>query len=305
MADRNVAAVRGFNRFYTGRIGVLGEGHLNSPFSLTEARVLYELTHRDRPVATELARDLGLDAGYLSRILLKFRKRGFLARTPSASDRRQSHLGLTKKGKQAFAPLERSTARKVAGMLRPLPADDQRRLVDAMRTIEQLLGEHAESKDRYILRPHRPGDIGWIIHRHGVLYFREYGWGERFEALVAEIAAKFIQHLDPARERCWIAEKDGALAGCVFLVKHTEEVAKLRLLLVEPSARGLGIGQRLVQECILFARQSGYRAITLWTQDVLHAAVHIYDKAGFRLVREEPHQDFGIPMVGQIWEIAL
>ncbi|SPE30049.1 Transcriptional regulator [Candidatus Sulfopaludibacter sp. SbA6] len=305
MTDRNVAAVRGFNRFYTRRIGVLGEGHLNSPFSLTEVRVLYELAHRDAPAATELARDLGLDPGYLSRILLKFRKRGFLARKPSAADRRQSHLLLTKKGRQAFAPLERDAGKAVAAMLSPLPAGKQARLVDAMHTIERLLGPRAQSETPFVVRPHQPGDMGWVVHRHGVIYAREYGYGELFEALVAEIAAKFIQNFDPLRERCWIAEKDGEIVGSVFLVKQSAKVAKLRLLLVEPAARGLGLGQKLVDECIRFARHAGYQTITLWTQETLHAAQHIYEKAGFRMVREQPHRDFGIPMVGQIWEMAL
>jgi len=305
MTDPTVVAVRGFNRFYTRRIGVLGEGHLASPFSLTEVRVLYELAHREGPTASELAKDLGLDSGYLSRILLKFRKRGMLARKPSASDGRQSHLQFTPKGQKAFAPLERAATRDVAAMLRPLAAQDQASLVDAMHTIEQLLGARAASETPLVLRSHQPGDMGWVIHRHGALYAREYGYDERFEALVAEIAAKFIQNLDPRRERCWIAEKDGEIVGSVFLVKQSAKVAKLRLLLVEPSARGLGLGKRLVDECIRFARQAGYRTITLWTQETLHAAQHIYEKAGFRMVREQPHQDFGIPMVGQIWEMAL
>jgi len=300
-----VAAVRAFNRFYTRRIGALGEGHLNSAFSLTEARVLYELAHRQEPVASELAADLGLDAGYLSRILLTFRKRGFLARKVSATDRRQSHLLLTQKGRKQFAPLDRGAAQAVAAMLEPLSPEQQGTLVEAMRAIEQLLGGRPESKAPYLLRPHQPGDIGWVIHRHGVIYAREYGYGELFEALVAEIAAKFLQNFDSRRERCWIAEKEGKIVGSVFLVKQSAEAAKLRLLLVEPAARGLGIGRRLVDECIRFARQAGYRTITLWTQAELHAAQHIYEKAGFRMVREQPHQDFGIPLTGQIWEMAL
>jgi len=300
-----VAAVRAFNRFYTRRIGALGEGHLNSAFSLTEARVLYELAHRQEPVASELAADLGLDAGYLSRILLTFRKRGFLARKVSATDRRQSHLLLTQKGRKQFAPLDRGAAQAVAAMLEPLSPEQQGTLVEAMRAIEQLLGGRPESKAPYLLRPHQPGDIGWVIHRHGVIYAREYGYGELFEALVAEIAAKFLQNFDSRRERCWIAEKEGKIVGSVFLVKQSAEAAKLRLLLVEPAARGLGIGRRLVDECIRFARQAGYRTITQWTQAELHAAQHIYEKAGFRMVREQPHQDFGIPLTGQIWEMAL
>ena len=305
MTDDPVGAVRAFNRFYTRQIGVLGEGHLNSPFSLTEVRVLYELAHRDGPSATELSRDLGLDPGYLSRILLRFQKRGLAARKPSAHDRRKSRLMLTPKGRKQFAPLERDAAKAVAAMLSPLSPEEQARVTAAMAAIEQLLGPRTESKTPYLLRPHQPGDMGWVIHRHGVIYSREYGWDERFEALVAGIAAKFIQHFDARRERCWIAEKDGEIVGSVFLVKQSARVAKLRLLLVEPAARGLGIGQRLVSECVRSARQAGYRTITLWTQDDLHAAKHIYEKAGFRLVREQPHQDFGIPLVGQFWEMAL
>jgi DNA-binding MarR family transcriptional regulator/GNAT superfamily N-acetyltransferase len=301
-----VDAVRGFNRFYTRRIGVLGEGHLHSPFSLTEVRILYEVAHRNGPIATELARDLGLDPGYLSRILLRFQKRGLLARKRSKEDGRQNHLFLTKNGRKAFLPLERDAGKEVAAMLGDLSSEGQRKLVDAMRTIEELLGASSKSQDgAYMLRPHRPGDIGWVIHRHGALYAQEYGWDETFEALVAEIAAKFIQNFDPKRERCWIAEKDGEIVGSIFLVKQSETIAKLRLLLVEPSARGLGIGQRLVEECVRFARQTGYKTITLWTQNLLHAARHIYEKAGFRLVREEPNSAFGAEMTSQTWELTL
>jgi DNA-binding MarR family transcriptional regulator/N-acetylglutamate synthase-like GNAT family acetyltransferase len=303
--SHGVDAIRSFNRFYTGQIGLLREGMLDSPFSLTEVRVLYELAHRDSPAASELARDLGLDAGYLSRILRRFEKRGFVSKKPSKSDGRRSHLLMTKAGRKAFAPLDRGASQEAAAMLGHLSTAEQSRLVGAMRTIETLIGARAEPKTPYLLRPHQPGDMGWIIHLHGTLYAREYGWDERFEALVAEIAAKFIQNFDPKRERCWIAERDGAVVGSVFLVKQSEEVAKLRLLIVEPAARGLGIGNRLVAECVRFAREVGYRTITLWTQDVLEAAQHIYDKAGFRLVREEPHCAFGIPMVGQIWELTL
>jgi DNA-binding MarR family transcriptional regulator/GNAT superfamily N-acetyltransferase len=305
--DPLVAAVRGFNRFYTRRIGVLDEGHLKSRFSLAEVRVLYELAHRDQPLASELARDLALDAGYLSRMLRGFRGRGLVARTASREDARQSRLSLTPKGKQTFAPLERRSDEAVAGMLSPLTGEERTRLAGAMDTIRRLLEPPVglRSQAPYTLRPHRPGDMGWVIHRHAVLYTQEYGWDERFEALVAEIAAKFIQNLDPARERCWIAELDGEAVGSVFVVKHSAETAKLRLLLVEPAARGLGIGARLVDECIAFARETGYRTMVLWTQDILHAAVHIYRKAGFQLVREEPHSEFGIPLTGQIWELRL
>jgi DNA-binding MarR family transcriptional regulator/GNAT superfamily N-acetyltransferase len=305
MSAAAVSAVREFNRFYTRRIGVLGEGHLNSPFSLAEVRVLYELAYRDGPAATELARDLGLDRGYLSRILRKFQKSGLVKRKVSSSDGRQSHLLLTAKGRRAFDPLERAANQEVRKMLEPLSAKERARVVEAMRTVGQLLGARTPEKPPYLLRPHRPGDMGWVVHRHGVLYAREYGWDERFEALVAEIAAKFVQQFDARRERCWIAEREGEIVGSVFLVKKTDEVAKLRLLYVEPDARGLGIGQRLVDECIAFAREAGYRKITLWTQSMLQAAVHIYEKAAFRLVEETPHQEFGFPMVAQTWEREL
>jgi DNA-binding MarR family transcriptional regulator/GNAT superfamily N-acetyltransferase len=302
-----ISAVRRFNRFYTRRIGVLNEGHLRSPFSLAEVRVLYELSHRENLTAALLGKELGLDAGYLSRILRRFEKQGFVGRTPSAADGRQSHLRLTDAGRETFATLNARSTDEIAAMLAALAPAEQRRLVDAMRTIERLLGAPPEPGTPYLLRPHQPGDIGWVIHRHGALYAQEYGWDERFEALVAEIAAKFIQNLDPRRERCWIAERDGESVGSVFLVRHPDAagVAKLRLLLVEPSARGLGIGTRLVDECVRFARRAGYRTITLWTQSMLHAARHIYEQAGFRLVREEPHQSFGHDLVGETWELEL
>jgi DNA-binding MarR family transcriptional regulator/GNAT superfamily N-acetyltransferase len=298
-------AMRRFNRFYTKQIGVLHEGLLQSPFSLTEVRVLYELAHRDNVTASELATDLGLDAGYLSRMLRRFDYCGFLDKSPSPTDGRRTHLRLTPQGRDAFAPLDQRSHNEAAAMLSTFSAAEQNRLLEAMRTIEELLGPQTAGREPYLLRPHQPGDMGWIIHRHGVLYAQEYGWDEQFEALVAEIAAKFIQHFDPKRERCWIAEKDGEIVGSVFLVKQSDEVAKLRLLLVEPAARGLGIGSRLVGECIRFARQVGYKTITLWTNDVLHAARHIYEQAGFHLVDEEPHHSFGHDLVGQTWDLAL
>jgi DNA-binding MarR family transcriptional regulator/N-acetylglutamate synthase-like GNAT family acetyltransferase len=303
--EERTHAVRRFSRFYTRRLGVLGEGLLDSPFSLTEARVLYELAHRERPTATELGRDLGLDPGYLSRILRRFEEAGLLKRARSEADARQSHLVLTQAGRAAFAPLDKASREQVGALLSRLTDTDQRRLTDAMATIEALLGEVEAPKAPYVLRPHRPGDMGWIVHRHGALYAQEYGWDETFEALVAEIAATFIKDFDPKRERCWIAERDGEIMGSVLLVKQSDEVAKLRLLFVEPKARGLGIGRRFVEECIRFARDAGYSRITLWTNDVLHAARKIYADAGFQLVQTEPHRSFGQDLVGENWELEL
>ncbi|HSE79037.1 MAG TPA: bifunctional helix-turn-helix transcriptional regulator/GNAT family N-acetyltransferase [Alphaproteobacteria bacterium] len=297
--------MRRFNRFYTQKIGVLREGLLDSPFSLSEARVLYELANRDAPTASELARDLGFDAGYLSRIVRGFQGRRLLAKRRSERDGRQSHLTLTAKGRRAFATLDRRSRAEIGGLLSALIIEDQRRLVAAMRTIEGILAPDRRAPAAYLLRPHRPGDIGWVIGRHGALYAEEYGWDATFEALVAEIAGRFLRDFDAKRERCWIAERDGANVGSVFLVKDTDVVAKLRLLLVDPKARGLGIGRRLVDECIQGARMLGYARLTLWTNDVLHAARHIYERAGFRLAREEPHRSFGHDLIGQYWELAL
>jgi DNA-binding MarR family transcriptional regulator/GNAT superfamily N-acetyltransferase len=299
-----VAAVRRFTRFYTSRLEVLREGLLDSAFSLTEARVLYELATRDRPTAADLGRELALDAGYLSRILKRFEEGGLLARTRSASDGRQAHLVLTAAGRAAFAPLNARSRAQVGGLLAGLSAPDRDRLVAAMRVIEGLL-DPDPAPPSYILRPHRPGDMGWIVHRHGALYAQEYGWDETFEALVAGIAAEFIRDFDPRRERAWIAEKDGEIVGSVLLVRQSDEVAKLRLLYVEPQARGLGIGRHFVDECIRFARAAGYRRLTLWTNDVLHAARALYAKAGFTLAKTEPHRSFGQDLVGEFWEMEL
>ncbi len=307
-----VQSVRQFNRFYTRQIGVLNEGLLKSPFSLTEVRVLYELAHGDRPSASDIGKALGLDAGYLSRILKAFEKRGFVSRTPSRSDARLSHLQLTAKGRKTFAALDVRSNEEVSDVLRRLTGGQRRSLAGAMRTIQHSMSGGARvsrtTKAPYILRQHQPGDMGWVVHRHGILYSREYGWDERFEALVATIVADFIQKYDPARERCWIAERDGEIVGSVFLVKHPRKpstVAKLRLLLVEPSARGLGIGAKLVDECIHFARLARYRKLMLWTNSVLHAARHIYERNGFKLVEEERHHSFGQKLVGQTWELTL
>ena len=300
-----IASVRRFNRFYTQTIGVLEEGLLGSPFSLTEARVLYELAHRDRPTASELARELRLDPGYLSRILRGFRRQGLIERDRAATDGRRSHLSLTAAGEEAFAPLDGRSHDEIAAMLTPLAERTQRRLIAAMRSIEELLDPAPPGEERFVLRSPRPGDVGWVASRHGAIYAAEYGFDMGFEALVAEIAAGFVSNFDPRRERCWIAEKDGEPVGSVFLVKDADSIAKLRLLLVEPAARGLGIGHRLVEECVGFARAAGYRRITLWTQSVLVAARRIYEAAGFRLVRTEPHRSFGHDLVGEYWEKAL
>ncbi len=303
--NQRVAAVRRFNRFYTQQIGVLREKSYKSLFSLTEVRVLYELAHRETPTASDLSNDLGLDAGYLSRILSGFHKRGLLARKASDTDGRQTLLSLTAKGRQIMSTLDTRSHEEVGKIVGSLSAGDQSSLVDAMQTIEKLLSAPSSPRPAYILRPHQPGDIGWVIRRHGVLYAQEYQWDERFEALVAEIAAKFIQNFDSRRERCWMAERDGQIVGCVFLVKHSKTVAKLRMLLVEPAARGLGIGKRLVEECVRFARQAGYRKMTLWTQSSLHAARGIYEKAGFRLAEHHRHHSWGHDLVAETWDLVL
>ncbi len=303
--SQRVEAVRRFNRFYARQIGVLNKGLLESPFSLSEARVIYELAHRETATATDLGNDLGLDAGYLSRILSRFRERGLVDRQPSGADGRRNVIRLTEQGRDAFSMLNARSMNQIEAMLGRLSTPEQNRLVGATRTIEELLGARPAPKAPYLLRPHRPGDMGWVVYRHGVLYAEEYGWDEQFEALVAGIAAEFIRHFDPRRERCWIAERDGENVGSVFLVKKSDTEAKLRLLLVEPKARGLGIGTRLVDECVRFARQAGYAKIALWTNSVLLAARSIYRRAGFRLVLEEPHHSFGHDLVGETWELDL
>ena len=302
---QRIAAVRRFNRFYTQRLGVLQNGYGKSPFSLAEARVLYELTRRDKATASEIGAELGLDAGYLSRILRGFAARGLIAKERSRRDGRHIHLTLTARGRKAFAPLETYSNEEVGRMLQALGPSDQARLVAATRTIAELVGGAAKSSRAYVLRPHRPGDMGWVVSRHGIVYSEEYGWDERLEALVAQIVAAFLRDFDPERERCWIAERDGDNVGCVFLVKDSLRVARLRLLLVERQARGLGIGARLVDECVRFARRAGYHKITLWTHSVLIAARHIYQSAGFQLVDTKPHEEFGKKLVGETWELKL
>jgi len=306
MTDR-IGVVRQFNRMYTRQIGLLNETLLASNYPLGEVRVLYELAHRTRPTATEIGKALGLDLGYLSRVIRRFEETGLLVKVQSESDARQSLLELTKKGRAEVTALEARQEREVGAMLAALPPTGQRTLVDAMRAIAEVLGEPIETTPpTYIIRHHRPGDMGWIVHRHGALYSQEYGWDERFEALVAEIVAQFVREYDPKRERCWIAERpDGEIVGCVFLVAHSKTIAQLRLLLVEPSARGSGLGRRLVRECIRFARQAGYRTIRLWTNDVLAAARRIYEGEGFELIEEEPHQRFGPKLIAQTWEMRL
>ncbi len=304
-----IAAVRRFTRFYTRKIGVLDQRLLKSSFSLSEGRVLYELAHRRGLTARDLGEWLGIDAGYLSRMLKGFAKRGLVRRVASAADARERQIELTPAGRRAFAPLDRRSHADVGAMLGALPDDKQRRLIDAMHSVELILSsdEPAPQAARaaYRLRGLRPGDIGWITHRQERLYFEEYGWNEEFEALIAGIMSKFILEFDPAMERCWVAERDGEVVGSVFVVKKSKSVAQLRLLYVEPTARGLGIGRRLVDECVRFARARKYRKMTLWTNDVLASARRIYEAAGFRLVKQERHRSFGKNLVGQNWELTV
>lgn len=296
--------VRRFNRFYTRRVGALREGLLGSEFPLPEARVLCEIAQTENPTSSQLARDLDLDAGYLSRLLQSLKKRGFVRAKASPDDARLALLSLSKKGRKAFSALDSRSRAEVADMLAGLPGTSQARLVQAMKTVESLLDGKKEDR-RITLRAHRPGDMGWVVHRHAAVYAQEYGWDERFEGLVAGIVAQFVQRFDPARERCWIAEMEGEAVGSVFLVRQSKSVAKLRLLLVEPRARGLGLGKRLVQECIAFARDKGYRKLVLWTQSNLEAARAIYCKTGFSLVRKERHASFGVRLTGEYWQLDL
>lgn len=287
--------VRRFNRFYTRRFHLLQKGLLDSPLSLTEARVLFELAHRETPSASELASALDLDPGYLSRILDGFSRKGYVRKQPSDRDRRQQRLSLTAAGRKRFAALDAKSHQEASAMLAQLPEPDQAKLIASMQAIETILEPKPPAP--YLLRTHRPGDIGWIIHRHGALYAQEYGWDEKFEAMVAEIAAKFILNHDPRRERCWLAEQDGNIIGSVTLVRKTDRIAKLRMLYVEPSARGMGVGRRLVEECIRFAREARYHKITLWTNHILLAARRIYEKQGFRMVSTDG--DF------ETWDLTL
>jgi DNA-binding MarR family transcriptional regulator/GNAT superfamily N-acetyltransferase len=308
-AENRIATVRRFNRFYTRQIGVLRKNFLGTPYSLGEARVLYEIASRQAPTASEVGRALDLDAGYLSRVLGGFERRGLIRRTVSPKDARQSHLALSARGRQALAPLDRRSQDAMAALLKKLAPTNQQRLIAAMRTIETLLDGNAAAAPpphrAYALRAPLPGDFGWIVKRHAELYAQEYGWTEPFEGLCAKIVADYANKNDPKRERCWIAEMDGEPVGCIFLVKDSANIARIRLLLVDPKARGLGLGARLVDECIRFARRAGYKKVTLWTHSVLTAARHIYKKAGFRLMRTQRHRSWGRPVVSEFWDLQL
>ena len=307
LEDR-ISAVRRFSRFYTRQLGLLQESLVHTRFSLTEARVLYELAHRDTVTASELAGELDLDHGYLSRILRRFADDGLLAKKRAPDDGRQSLLSITTKGRKAFAPLNKGSHDQVAAMLAKLAPGEQQRVVGAMNTVEFLLGASSQSSRAVraiVLRTHQPGDMGWVTSAHGALYAQEYGWDITFEALVAKITAEFVEKFDPRRERCWIAELDGERVGSVFVVAKNNDVAKLRLLIVDPRARGLKLGKRLVEECLRFAKAAGYSSMTLWTQSNLTAARAIYQRAGFTLTAREPHRSFGVDLIGETWDIAL
>ncbi len=305
LSEERIGTVRQFNRFFTRQIGVLREGLLHSPYPLTDARILFELGQCNQVTASRLGRELGLDAGYLSRILARLEQQGLLEKVRSENDGRQLLVSLTAAGREAFALLDQRSREEVSEMLEDLSEEDQQRLLKAMQTIESVLSSGFKFSEPFVLRPHEPGDMGWVTHRHGVLYAQEYGWDEHFEALVAQIVAEFINNYNPGRERCWIAEMDGEIIGSVFVVQSSETVAKLRLLLVEPKARGLGLGTRLVEECIRFARRRGYQKLILWTNSILLEARHIYKKTGFKLVAEEAHHSFGHDLIGETWELVL
>ncbi|HSV58912.1 MAG TPA: helix-turn-helix domain-containing GNAT family N-acetyltransferase [Variovorax sp.] len=303
-----VKAVRQFNRFYTREIGAL-DPYLGGTMPLTEVRVLYELAHRSEPVASEIARDLGLDGGYLSRILRRFESQGWISRAPRAGDGRQSLLSLTPAGREAFEPLQQKSRDEAAALLERLPAPDQQRLIHAMETLQALLAPAhagaAAAPRTVLLRDPAPGDIGWVVQQHGEIYAREYGWNSEFEALVADIAAKFMRNFQPEREKCWIAELDGERVGAVFLCAKSAGTAQLRMLLLAPRARGMGLGARLTDECIAFARAKGYRKMVLWTNSCLTAARGIYASRGFKLEKSEPYEGFGQQLVGETWSLKL
>lgn len=304
-SEERIGVVRQFNRFFTRKIGVLREGLLHSPYTLTEARILFELGHRNSVTASYLCRELGLDPGYLSRILASLEQQALLEKVRPDNDGRQRLLQLTSEGRNAFAFLDQRSRDEVSEMLNDLSEEEQRSLLKAMQTIENLLTQGFKYSEPFILRPHKSGDMGWVVHRHGILYAEEYGWNEHFEALVAQIVADFIKNYNLERECCWIAEMDGEIVGSVFVVEGSETVAKLRLLLVEPKARGLGVGTRLVEECIRFAQRCGYQKLVLWTNSVLLEARHIYEKTGFKLTAEEAHHSFGHDLIGETWELDL
>jgi DNA-binding MarR family transcriptional regulator/N-acetylglutamate synthase-like GNAT family acetyltransferase len=305
VAPDRIEAVRRFNRWYTQRVGALRGDLLATPYPLPQARVLFELAHRDGVTAAELAAILDLDRSYLSRLLGGLERKGLVLRARDKADARRQPLALSAAGRRAFRELDQRSRDEVTAMLAPLAPEHEKRLVGAMEAIERVLGVGTMPGEPFTLRGHEPGDLGWVVSRHGALYAREYGWDTTFEALVAEIAAKFLKEYDAARERAWIAERDGERVGCVFVVAQSAAVAKLRMLLVEPHARGLGLGRRLVDESIRFARSVGYRELVLWTNDVLHAARHLYEEAGFTLVGEQRHTSFGHALVGQTWSLAL
>ncbi len=304
-SEDRIASIRRFNRFFTRKLGVLREGLLHSPYSLSESRIIYEIANRANLIAAELSKELGLDAGYLSRILDRLEQQGLIQKVHSELDARQRFLQLTKEGEKAFKLLDDRSREEISEMLSRLSEKDQEKLLQAMHTVQQVLGEELKYSEPYVLRQHEPGDMGWVIHMHGRQYAEEYGWDEHFEALVAQICSDFINNYDPNKERCWIAEMDGQIVGSVFVVKESEEFAKLRLLLVDPKARGLGLGTRLVDECIRFARRKGYKSLVLWTNSVLESARNIYRNAGFKLVAEEPHHSYGHDLVGETWELSL
>ncbi len=300
-----VSAVRHFNRFFTRQIGVLREGLLHSPYALTDARILFELGHRECLTASELCRELGLDAGYVSRIISRHEQEGLIERMRSEHDGRQRQLSLTSAGREAFTLLDQRSRDEVSELLSTLSEGEQERLLQSMQTIENIFTRELKFSRPFFLRAPEPGDMGWVTHRHGVLYAQEYGWDQQFEALIAQIVADFIANYKPERERCWIAEMNGEIVGSVFVVQLSETVAKLRLLLVEPGARGLGLGGRLVEECIHFARRAGYRKIQLWTQSNLLEARRIYERAGFKIVAQEATHSFGHDLISETWEMTL
>lgn len=303
--SRTIASVRTFTRFYTRIIGLLDEGLLNSPYSMVEARVLFELGQEDEADLIRLRNDLGIDSGYMSRIVARLQAAGIVTTRRSATDARHQILKLTDQGRDAYAMLDGRSAEQIATLLQGLDLAQKRMVVTSMEHVQRLLSAQPREQLPLTFRGPRSGDYGWIIERHGQLYADEFGWDERFEALVARIVADYMADHDPDRERCWIAERDGTRLGCVFVVRHTDDIAKLRLLIVDPLARGTGLGRALVRLCVAFAREAGYHHLVLWTNDVLIGARHIYETEGFQLAEQTPHADFGPPMVGESWALEL